>query len=80
LKNRNEISMKSPLRCLSQKCFYYRFGALGLSLGYLIKVVATSHMVTTAMARGDLTEKIEISVEGEISTLKGGAFPRLSEH
>jgi hypothetical protein len=42
LKNRNEISMKSPLRCLSQKCFYYRFDALGLSLGYLIKVVATS--------------------------------------
>jgi hypothetical protein len=42
LKNCNEISMKSPLRCLSQKCFYYRFGALGLSLGYLIKVVATS--------------------------------------
>ncbi|KIJ97797.1 hypothetical protein K443DRAFT_681288, partial [Laccaria amethystina LaAM-08-1] len=31
------------------------------------------YMVTTAMARGDLTEKIEISVDGEISTLKGTA-------
>ncbi|KAG6865414.1 hypothetical protein C0991_002804 [Blastosporella zonata] len=27
--------------------------------------------VTTAVARGDLTQKIEISVEGEMSTLKG---------
>jgi osomolarity two-component system, sensor histidine kinase NIK1 len=26
--------------------------------------------VTTAVANGDLTQKIEISVEGEISTLK----------
>lgn len=31
-------------------------------------------VVTTAVARGDLTQKIEISVEGEMSTLKG-AFP-----
>ena len=30
--------------------------------------------VTTAVARGDLTQKIEISVEGEMSTLKGGGF------
>ena len=30
--------------------------------------------VTTAVARGDLTQKIEISVEGEMSTLKGGCF------
>ena len=30
--------------------------------------------VTTAVARGDLTQKIEISVEGEMSTLKGGRF------
>jgi hypothetical protein len=28
-------------------------------------------VVTTAVARGDLTQKIEISVEGEMSTLKG---------
>lgn len=27
--------------------------------------------VTTAVARGDLTQKIEIQVEGEMSTLKG---------
>ena|ERR1700722_8834350 len=27
--------------------------------------------VTTAVAKGDLTQKIEISVEGEMSTLKG---------
>ena len=30
--------------------------------------------VTTAVARGDLTQKIEISVEGEMSTLKGACF------
>jgi len=28
-------------------------------------------VVTTAVARGDLTQKIEIQVEGEMSTLKG---------
>ena len=28
-------------------------------------------VVTTAVARGDLTQKIEISVEGEMATLKG---------
>ena len=28
-------------------------------------------VVTTAVARGDLTQKIEISVEGEMSTLRG---------
>lgn len=28
-------------------------------------------MVTTAVARGDLTQKITIQVEGEMSTLKG---------
>lgn len=27
--------------------------------------------VTTAVAKGDLTQKIEIQVEGEMSTLKG---------
>lgn len=27
-------------------------------------------VVTTAVARGDLTQKIEIQVEGEMSTLK----------
>lgn len=32
-------------------------------------------VVTTAVARGDLTQKIEISVEGEMSTLKGGLQP-----
>ncbi|KIJ92916.1 hypothetical protein K443DRAFT_684913, partial [Laccaria amethystina LaAM-08-1] len=36
--------------------------------------------VTTAVARRDLTQKIEISVEREMSTLKYGAFPHLSEH
>jgi osomolarity two-component system sensor histidine kinase NIK1 len=30
--------------------------------------------VTTAVARGDLTQKIEISVEGEMSTLKSMEF------
>ena len=28
-------------------------------------------LVTTAVAQGDLTQKIEIQVEGEMSTLKG---------
>jgi len=28
-------------------------------------------VVTTAVARGDLTQEIEIQVEGEMSTLKG---------
>lgn len=27
--------------------------------------------VTTAVAKGDLTQKVEIQVEGEMSTLKG---------
>ena len=31
-------------------------------------------VVTTAVARGDLTQKIEIQVEGEMSTLKGNIF------
>jgi len=31
-------------------------------------------VVTTAVARGDLTQKIEIQVEGEMSTLKGMLF------
>jgi osomolarity two-component system sensor histidine kinase NIK1 len=31
-------------------------------------------VVTTAVARGDLTQKIEIQVEDEISTLKGNIF------
>jgi hypothetical protein len=31
-------------------------------------------MVTTAVARGDLTQKITIQVEGEMSTLKGTLF------
>jgi hypothetical protein len=31
-------------------------------------------MVTTAVARGDLTQKITIQVEGEMSTLKGTPF------
>jgi len=30
-------------------------------------------VVTTAVARGDLTQKIEIQVEGEMSTLKGAS-------
>jgi osomolarity two-component system sensor histidine kinase NIK1 len=35
-------------------------------------------VVTTAVARGDLTQKIEIQVEGEMSTLKGALSLRLS--
>lgn len=31
-------------------------------------------VVTTAVARGDLTQKIEIQVEGEMSTLKSACF------
>jgi hypothetical protein len=34
-------------------------------------------VVTTAVARGDLTQKIEISVEGEMATLKGRFFSQL---
>ena len=39
-------------------------------------------VVTTAVARGDLTQKIEIQVEGEMSTLKGtwGVLPHMIEH
>jgi HAMP domain-containing protein len=33
-------------------------------------------VVTTAVARGDLTQKIEIQVEGEMSTLKGMSLRR----
>jgi len=35
---------------------------------YQVRSIA---VVTTAVARGDLTRKIEIQVEGEMSTLKG---------
>jgi hypothetical protein len=31
-------------------------------------------VVTTAVARGDLTQKIEIQVKDEMSTLKGNIF------
>ena len=34
--------------------------------------------VTTAVAQGDLTQKIEIQVEGEMSTLKGEFFRKYS--
>jgi osomolarity two-component system sensor histidine kinase NIK1 len=35
-------------------------------------------VVTTAVARGDLTQKIEIQVEGEMSTLKSTSSSLLS--
>lgn len=41
---------------------------------FLTDQVRSIAVVTTAVARGDLTQKIEIQVEGEMSTLKGNIF------
>ena len=40
----------------------------------LMDQVRSFAVVTTAVARGDLTQKIEIQVEGEMSTLNGLIF------
>jgi osomolarity two-component system sensor histidine kinase NIK1 len=44
---------------------------LRLGQSYVFVTYRSSAVVTIAVARGDLTQKIEISVEGEMSTLKG---------
>lgn len=64
------------------KCaFHFPFTASATILSCYIQVnrmcssltdqVRSIAHVTTAVARGDLTQKIEIQVEGEMSTLKG---------
>src|SRR6202035_5707797 len=62
--------------CLSLPCFLFsRFFLTRLKVNRmcssLTDQVRSIANVTTAVARGDLTQKIEILVEGEMSTLKG---------
>ena len=54
-------------------CFFFnawRFAQVNRMCSSLTDQVRSIATVTTAVARGDLTRKIEIQVEGEMATLK----------
>ncbi|KAF8801986.1 hypothetical protein BYT27DRAFT_7215692 [Phlegmacium glaucopus] len=50
-----------------------------LNLVWNVYQVWSIAVVTTAVIRGDLTQKIEISIEGEMSTLKGTVNPMVDQ-
>lgn len=62
-------SLATPITSLS----LFQVNLMCSSLTDQVRSIA---VVTTAVARGDLTQKIEIQVEGEMSTLKSmSLFP-----
>ncbi|KAF8810612.1 hypothetical protein BYT27DRAFT_6486420 [Phlegmacium glaucopus] len=56
---------------LDENLYFDRVNGMSSSLTDQVRSI---EVVTTAIAKGDLTQKVEISVDGEMSTLNGIFF------